>query len=322
MTAPPSRDGEKERDPSSRVYAPDFLTELFRNPLDPGYGDASERRATGSMSRVRQVLGRPVSLLVLAVIGFLFAVAYRETVAEEPSRATARAGLVAEIKGREAETDRLTERAEQLREEVGRQRDATLSGSQASRLRTLEAGTGLARVRGDGVVVRLADAAADEDGVTNGDAGPSRVLYSDLQKVANALWAAGAEAVAVNGQRLTATSTIRSAGEAILVDYRPVTGPYEVQAIGPRSMRDRFDESRAAALMREVARTTGLSFGVKRVGDLTLPAAPQPRLRYAEPPATPGPSASARPSGSGAAGSSSPGSSGPGVSSSPSGGGR
>ncbi|MFI7505331.1 DUF881 domain-containing protein [Micromonospora aurantiaca] len=318
----PSRDGDKERDPSTRVYAPDFLTELFRNPLDPGYGDAAARRATGSMSRLREVLGRPVSLVVLALIGFLFAVAYRETVAEEPSRATARAGLVAEIKGREAETDRLTERAEQLREEVGRQRDAALSGSQASRLRTLEAGTGLARVRGDGVVVRLADAAADQDGVTGGDAGPSRVLYSDLQKVANALWAAGAEAVAVNGQRLTATSTIRSAGEAILVDYRPVTGPYEVQAIGPRSMRDQFDESRAAALMREVARTTGLSFGVKRVDDLTLPAAPQPRLRYAEPPASPGPSGSARPSGSGGAGSSSPGSSGPGGSSSPSGGGR
>ncbi|MFF0878806.1 DUF881 domain-containing protein [Micromonospora aurantiaca (nom. illeg.)] len=318
----PSRDGDKERDPSTRVYAPDFLTELFRNPLDPGYGDAAARRAAGSMSRLREVLGRPVSLVVLALIGFLFAVAYRETVAEEPSRATARAGLVAEIKGREAETDRLTERAEQLREEVGRQRDAALSGSQASRLRTLEAGTGLARVRGDGVVVRLADAAADQDGVTGGDAGPSRVLYSDLQKVANALWAAGAEAVAVNGQRLTATSTIRSAGEAILVDYRPVTGPYEVQAIGPRSMRDRFDESRAAALMREVARTTGLSFGVKRVDDLTLPAAPQPRLRYAEPPASPGPSGSARPSGSGGAGSSSPGSSGPGGSFSPSGGGR
>ncbi|MFI7307150.1 DUF881 domain-containing protein [Micromonospora aurantiaca] len=326
MTTSPPRDGQNERDPSNRVYAPDFLTELFRNPLDPGYGDAAARRATGPMSRVREVLGRPVSLLVLALIGFLFAVAYRETMAEEPSRATARAGLVAEIKGREAETDRLTERAEQLREDVSRQRDATLSGSQASRLRRLEAGTGLARVRGDGVVVRLADAAADQDGVTNGDAGPSRVLYSDLQKVANALWAAGAEAVAVNGQRLTATSTIRSAGEAILVDYRPVTGPYEVQAIGPRSMRDRFDESRAAALMREVARKTGLSFGVKRVGDLTLPAAPQPRLRYAEPPATPGPSASAgagaRPSGSGAAGSPSPGSSGPGGSSSPSGGGR
>ncbi|MDG4800784.1 DUF881 domain-containing protein [Micromonospora sp. WMMD980] len=317
MTATPPQDGE--RDPSARVYAPDFLTELFRNPLDPGYGDAAARRAVGPVSRMREVLGRPVSLLVLAVIGFLFAVAYRETMAGEPSRATARAGLIAEIKKREAETDRLTGRAERLREEVGRQRDAALSGSQASRLRNLEAGTGLGRVRGDGVVVRLTDAPQDKDAVTGEEKnGPPRVLYSDLQRVANALWAAGAEAVAVNGQRLTATSTIRQAGEAILVDYRPVTSPYEVQAIGPgSSMRDRFDDSRAAELMRYLARTAGLSFAVKEVDDLTLPAAPEPQLRYAGPPASPSPA----PSGSGVAGSSSPGPSGSG-SPSPSGGGR
>ncbi|MEU5723416.1 DUF881 domain-containing protein [Micromonospora sp. NPDC047738] len=309
---------ERAGDPSARSYAPDFLTELFRNPLDPGYADAAARRREGPTSRLRRLLARPVSLVVLVVIGFLFAVAYRETIAEQPSRAKARAGLIAEIKQREAETDRLTERADQLREEVGRQRDAALSGSQASRLRNLEAGTGLGRVRGDGVVVRLADAAADKDAVTGADAGPSRVLYSDLQKVANALWAAGAEAVAVNGQRLTATSTIRSAGEAILVDYRPVTSPYEVTAIGPGSMRDKFDGSRAADLMRDVARTTGLSFGVKDVDDLTLPAAPQPRLIYAEPSVSPSPS----PSGSGVAGSTSPGPSGSRTSPSPSGGGR
>jgi uncharacterized protein YlxW (UPF0749 family) len=311
----PNRDGG---DPSARVYAPDFLTELFRNPLDPGYADAAARRRTVRPSRVRQLLGRPVSLVLIVAIGFLFAVAYRETVAEEPSRAKARAGLIAEIKQREAETDRLSARADQLREEVGRERDAALSGSQASRLRSLEAGTGLGRVRGDGVVARLADAARDKDAVTGAGAGPSRVLYSDLQTVANALWAAGAEAVAINGQRLTATSTIRSAGEAVLVDYRPVTSPYEVSAIGPGSMRDRFDESRAAALMREVAKTTGLSFGVKEAEGLTLPAAPQPRLRYAEPSVSPSPS----PSGSGVAGSTSPGPSGSRTSPSPSGGGR
>ncbi len=312
--------GDGSRDPSSRVYAPDFLTELFRNPLDPGYVDAAARRKEASPSRWRwrQVLARPVSLVVLVVIGFLFAVAYRETVAEEPSRAKARAGLIAEIKRREAETDRLTDHADRLREEVGRERDAALSGSQASRLRNLEAGTGLGRVRGDGVVVRLADAPRDKNAVTGADVGPSQVLYSDLQKVANDLWAAGAEAVAINGQRLTATSTIRKAGEAILVDYRPVTSPYEVTAIGPGSMRGRFEESRAAALMREVARTTGLSFGVKKAGGLTLPAATQPRLRYAVPSVSPSPS----PSGSGVTGSSSPGPSRSGTSPSPSGGGR
>ncbi|MCW3843083.1 DUF881 domain-containing protein [Micromonospora yasonensis] len=311
----PTREG---RDPSARVYEPDFLTELFRNPLDPGYADAAARRQRVPLSRLRRLLGRPVSLVVIVAIGFLFAVAYRETMAEEPGRAKARAGLISEIKQREAETDRLTARADQLREEVSRQRDAALSGSQASRLRNLEAGTGLGRVRGDGVVVRLADAAQDKDAVTGADAGPSRVLYSDLQKVANALWGAGAEAVAINGQRLTATSTIRSAGEAILVDYRPVTSPYEVSAIGPGSMRDRFDGSRAASLMREVAKSTGLSFGVKNADNLTLPAAPQPRLRYAEPSVSPSPS----PSGSGVAGSTSPGPSGSRTSPSPSGGGR
>ncbi|MET7967298.1 DUF881 domain-containing protein [Micromonospora sp. NPDC005305] len=316
MTAAPPGDRDRDRDPSARVYAPDFLTDLFRNPLDPGYRDAAVRRATAPPSRLRRVLARPVSVVVLLVIGFLFAVAYRETVAEEPGRAKARAGLIAEIKQREAETDRLTARADQLREEVGRQRDAALSGSQASRLRTLEAGTGLGRVRGDGVVVRLVDAPRDKDAVTGAEAGPSQVLYSDLQKVANALWAAGAEAVAINGQRLTATSTIRQAGEAILVDYRPVTSPYVVTAIGPGSMRDRFEDSRAADLMRDVQRTTGLSFGVKDADDLTLPAAPQPRLRYAEP------SVSPSPSGSGVAGSTSPGPSGSGSSPRPSGGGR
>ncbi|MFI2665907.1 DUF881 domain-containing protein [Micromonospora carbonacea] len=306
--------------PASRVYAPDFLTELFRNPLDPGYADAAARRRDTPPSGWRGRSARSVSVVVLVALGFLFAVAYRQTMAEEPGRSKARADLVAQIKEREAETDEMAARADRLREEVGRQRDAALSGSQASRLRRLEAGTGLGRVRGDGVVVRLADAPPKGDGsVTGSEGGPPRVLYTDLQKVANDLWAAGAEAVAINGQRLTATSTIRSAGAAILVDFRPVTGPYEVSAIGPGSLRDRFDDSRAAFLMRELVNSVGLSFQVREVEDLTLPAAPEPRLRYAEPSVSPSPSASGS---GGVEGSSGPEPSGSASSPSPSGGGR
>ncbi|PZF84658.1 DUF881 domain-containing protein [Micromonospora deserti] len=309
-----TQDDGRER--SVRMYAPDFLTELFRNPLDPGYADAAARRAHAPVSGWRAWPARSVSLLVVVALGFLFAVAYEQTMADEPGRSQARSGLVAQIKQRERETDRLSERADQLRAEVARQRAAALSGSQAARLRNLEAGTGMGRVRGDGVVVRLADAPDKADAVTGADAGPSRVLYSDLQGVANDLWGAGAEAIAINGQRLTATSTIRSAGQAILVDYRPVTGPYEVSAIGPGSMKQRFEESRTALLMREVAEKTGLSFGVREAEDLTLPAAPEPRLRYAQPSVSPSPSPS------GADRSASPGPSGSGTSTSPSGGGR
>ncbi|MEH1029469.1 DUF881 domain-containing protein [Micromonospora profundi] len=317
MSATPPQRPERPR--QDRVYAPDFLTELFRNPLDPGYADAATARRRKGVPTPergwRAWSGRSVSLAVVVVLGFLFAVAYRQTMADEPGRAQARSGLVAQIKDRESQTDRLSQRADQLREEVSRQRDAALSGSTAARLRDLEASTGLGRVRGDGVVVRLADAPGNADAVTGAGAGPPRVLYSDLQGVANALWSAGAEAIAINGQRLTSTSTIRSAGEAILVDFRPVTGPYEVSAIGPGSMRRQFEASRNAALMREVAQQTGLSFGVRGAEDLTLPAAPEPQLRYAKPSVSPSPSVSGGRSGS-------PGSSGPSATASPSGGGR
>ncbi|WP_422769555.1 DUF881 domain-containing protein [Plantactinospora sp. WMMC1484] len=268
-----------------RTYTPDFLTELFRNPLDAGYVDAAARRAdSGPATGWRRSVPRAVSLLTLVVLGLLLSVAYRQTMAAEPSRSNARAGLVEQIKQREAENAALTARADGLRAEVARQRDAALSGSAAANLRNLEAATGLGRVRGDGLVVRVADAPVTSDAVTGaGGTNLGRVLDRDLQDIANALWSAGAEAIAINGQRLTAMSTIRAAGGAILVDFKPVIGPYEVSAIGPGQLERRFRDSAAARLMESVSEEYGTSFEFRGVDDLTLPAATEPRLRYATP---------------------------------------
>lgn len=298
-----------------RTFAPDFLVDLFRNPLEPGYADADLRRreAGRPSSGSRRSVSRLVSLTVLVLLGFLFAVAYRQTVAEQPGRSQARAGLLEQISQREAETDRLAARAEALRDEVARQRQAALSGNTAARLRDLEAVTGLARVRGNGVVVRASDAPVQADAVTGaGGTNLGRVLDRDLQDIANALWSAGAEAIAINGQRLTATSTIRAAGGAILVDFRPVNGPYEVSAIGPGQLEQRFRESAAARLLRTVSAQHGLSFEVSSVKGLVLPAGSVPQLRYAQPSA--GPVGSGRPV--------TPSPTGVGMSLSPTGGGR
>jgi len=273
------------REPA-RGFAPDFLTELFRHPLDPGYADAAARRAVvGPLTGWRSVVARVGTALTAAVVGVLLVLAYQQTVAQEPSRSQARAGLVEQVTHRQAETDELRRRVDELRVEVARQRDAALTGSDAARLRDLEAATGLAQVRGDGVVVRVADAPEAVDAVT-GSSGDNlgRVLDRDLQDVANSLWGAGAEAIAINGQRLTATSTIRAAGSAILVDFRPVTGPYEVAAIGPGEMRQRFLDSGAAQLLRLVSTEHGLSFEVRTADDLILPGASEPQLRFARAP--------------------------------------
>ncbi|GIG87664.1 DUF881 domain-containing protein [Plantactinospora endophytica] len=287
-----------------RTYTPDFLTELFQNPLDPGYADAAQRRRRADPAvGWRRSLPRAVSLFTLVLLGLLLAVAYRQTMAAEPSRSEARAGLVAQIKQREAENATLTDRADRLRAEVIRQRDAALSGSAAANLRNLEAATGLGRVRGDGLVVRVADASKESDAVTGaGGTNLGRVLDRDLQDIANALWSGGAEAVSINGQRLTATSTIRAAGGAILVDFKPVIGPYEVSAIGPGQLERRFRDSAAARLLDSVSEEHGMSFEFRSVDDLTLPAATEPQLRYA----TPSPSPAPTPSGSSGGGGASP----------------
>jgi uncharacterized protein YlxW (UPF0749 family) len=264
--------------------SPDFLSELFSNPLDPGYADAAARKATRPYSPRRRSTARAVLIVVALLIGLLFAIAYRQTVADEPRRSQARAELVAQIKQRQETADGLRVRADGLRDEVARLRDVTLDRGDAERLRDLEAGTGFRRVTGDGVVVTVADAPnVSEDGLTpSGKPDLGKIFDRDLQALTNALWASGAEAVAINGQRLSATSPIRKAGGSILVDFRPIAGPYEITAIGPDELRERFEDTGAARLMEALTRSEGISFDVRDEDDLALPAASEPTLDYAD----------------------------------------
>jgi uncharacterized protein YlxW (UPF0749 family) len=286
-------------------FAPDFLTDLFRNPLEPGYAEAARRKASRAPGEPgpagwRRWSVRASSAVAIAAIGFLLVVSYQRVVADEPERARARAGLVSEINSRQTDTDALRRRADQLRQTVAKERDAALDDTAAARLHALEATTGLAQVRGGGVVVKVADAKRSVDAVTGqgSSADLGRVLDRDLQQIANALWRAGAEAVSINGQRLISTSTIRAAGSAILVDFRPVSGPYEVTAIGPDNLESQFNNSSTARTFRQLVDVVGMSFSVRHKSDLTIPAASEPQLRYARPITSSTPTPSASPAGS------------------------
>jgi uncharacterized protein YlxW (UPF0749 family) len=276
--------------------APDFLADLFRHPLDPGYAAAARRRAGRPRpAGWRRATTSGVRVVVLVGIGFLLAVAYQSAVAARPQTNEARSGLVADVRERRTETDQLQRRADDLRRDVARQRDAALGeGADANRLRNLDAATGLSEVRGNGVVVRLADAPPPLDPVTGkpSASNPGIVLDRDLQDIANELWHGGAEAVAVNGQRLAATTTIRAAGSAILVDFRPITGPYEISAIGPDNLERQFNASATAKRFHLFVGAYGMQFSVRAQRGLTLPGAGEPQLRYAKAPPSPSASAS------------------------------
>jgi len=280
----PAPDPDGASDPPKRVFAPDFLTELFRNPLDPGYADAAARKARdGDRTGPRKIASSGVALLTLVVLGFLLVVAYQQTVADEPARTTARAELIDQVQKRRDETVRLQEHADRLGEEVAGLRERELGGAAVAKLRDLEAETGLAPVRGSGTKITLADGPIPVNPVTGEQNTVARVKDTDLQLATNALWSQGAEAIAINGQRLTATSTIRQAGEAILVDFRPVTTPYEIVAIGPDDMALEFRDGYAGRFFKQLASQYGMRFDTAGVHDLRLDAATELKLRVAQP---------------------------------------
>jgi uncharacterized protein YlxW (UPF0749 family) len=229
--------------------------------------------------------------VTLVALGFLLAVAYQQTVAEEPAASDARKTLVDQVQSRRAETAQLQQQGDRLRADVAALRARELGGATAAELTELEATAGLAPVRGSGAKITITDGPTRVDPLTGEHDTQALVKDSDLQLACNALWSGGAEAIAVNGQRLTATSTIRQAGEAILVDFRPVTTPYEVVAIGPDSLAGNFRDGYAGRFFKELASRYGMAFDAAPVRDVTLDAASDLTLRAARP-STPPPAPS------------------------------
>ncbi|GAA4150661.1 hypothetical protein GCM10022416_47200 [Actinomadura keratinilytica] len=201
-----------------------------------------------------------------------------------PVAAEQRARLVAQIRARTSDNADLKRRLEKARDETERARAMALARSAEGRrvrgeLSTAAAAAAATPISGDGLVVTVEDAdRAEQD--DRRDEG--RVYDQDLQVLVNGLWAAGAVAIAVNGQRLTPTTAIRSAGEAVLVDYRPLSSPYRVTAVGdPGRMRAAFAGSAADRRLHALEDRYGIGYGIRGVEGLQLPAAGVLRLRHA-----------------------------------------
>ncbi len=97
---------------------------------------------------------------------------------------------------------------------------------------------GLVSMEGEGIVVRIVDAPLPSTSAASTDAGQDAlypqnlVVDEDLRWLVNELFANGAKAVSINGQRLISTSSIRNVGEEIQVDTKPIRPPYELKALG------------------------------------------------------------------------------------------
>ncbi len=270
-----------------------LITNVMDHSLDDGYAEAAARKKSqgeGGLPRtLRAKLGLAAGLVLAALV---VTVGAAQTRAAAPVVAKEHQELIDRIDSETAAADKLEGTVDQLRDEVGaRQRAALKSSGGGARADLVEVLSGATAVHGPGVKLVVNDAkeaSSGGDGTnpreTSGFSDTGRVRDRDMQRVVNGLWESGAEAVSVNGQRLTALSAIRAAGDAILVDNRPLVPPYTVLAVGDGSrLGDAFQNSADGLYLHALEQDFGIRATISTEGDLRLPAAPSVIVRIAQP---------------------------------------
>lgn len=182
---------------------------------------------------------------------------------------------------REAALEDLATQVEQLRKDVESLLDQEIPNAKPGHNRPLSG----VSVSGPGVVVSLSDSADDFVADQGTDVNDMVVHQQDVDAVVNALWRGGAEAIAVQGERLASDTPLRCVGNVILVGTRAYAPPYVIEAIGPQdSMVASIDQDERIQAFRRDARRYQMGWELSQVSDLTLPAATEvsvPKLAVA-----------------------------------------
>jgi len=227
--------------------------------------------------------------LALAIIGFAAAAQWKSSVARQQYTSSAQQVLAAQVVGLEQEQKTLRDQLADAERQVQGFQSAS-AGSQTTlaelnrQLASARLAAGLTKVSGPGVVIEIADSKRPVPVGEN----PANyiVLVDDLHDIVTALWASGAEAITINGERLVSTSSIYGVGSSILVNTAFLSPTFRVEAIGPDNLLDQFLANPAYLSSRVAHRIDafGLEFATQRTGLLTLPAfVGNTRFRWAVP---------------------------------------
>jgi uncharacterized protein YlxW (UPF0749 family) len=277
--APVDADG-RPLPPQARMGLLDYVT---AHSLDEDYAHAARHRSAAADAVARGARRRLPTLVALVVFGALVTTAGVQTARNEPVRQSSRESLLAQVEDRRDELAEARQQIDVLEGAVEEARGQLLETTRAGRtlsdqVETLGLLSGTEPATGPGVRIVVDDSAG---------AAETRqvVLDTDLQLLVNGLWVSGAEAVAINGQRLTNLSSIRVAGNAITVNLQSLARPYVVEALGdPNQLAARFVESEGGTWWLNLKAVYDLKFSMSNEESLTVPAAPTPTLRHARRP--------------------------------------
>lgn len=217
------------------------------------------------------------SVIAVAALGVMAAIVAVQTDREAEVNELSRAALVEQIESRSDQLGDIQRRVAELTQS-NQAAASTSTRLQAqlddirSRVRRAELNTGYAAVEGPGVRITVDNRPGAE--VDN------EIRDEDLAILVDGLWEAGAEAIAINDQRINVLGGIRNTNRAIHVNGRPVIAPYVVQAIGdPRTLQARLLQTSQGQEWFALVNGLGFLYTPENVDDIRLPAAPERALR-------------------------------------------
>jgi uncharacterized protein YlxW (UPF0749 family) len=209
---------------------------------------------------------------VAAVVGFLLMTARLNPLPGQVTvRAPERERLASLIRVEQTRSSELRFTAEELRRQVASFQKARGKGAAgpSTALATMRERMGLVAAEGPGLVIALDDSSDRES--PSGNLNDLVIHSQDVQAVANGLWGAGAEALAVNGQRVVPTSAILCVGNTLLINGTVHSPPFRFTALGA-DLRSAFMGDPLVERFAEDADRFKLGFTVEDRDRISVPA--------------------------------------------------
>jgi uncharacterized protein YlxW (UPF0749 family) len=239
--------------------------------------------------------------LALLALGFLMAAQLNSQVPRTSYTSQERAPLVQTALGLQAQQDQLKQNLLDLRTQMQAVEDRGPGSDAAVRavnddLAKARISAALIALHGTGLVIQLEDSV--DQVPPGGNQTDRRVTAADVRTVVEELWLAGAEAVAVNGERVTGSSAILDIGGSVLVNSAYLAPPYQVAAIGSKDLYATMSTAPSFADFIQVrAGPSGIRISIAQPADVVVPAyAGALNLRFGRPADAAAPAASPSPS--------------------------
>jgi uncharacterized protein YlxW (UPF0749 family) len=233
--------------------------------------------------------------VALVALGFLIAAQLRSEMPRVRYTSLERAPLIESALGLQVQQKALQAQIRDLRSRIaGAETGTQGSGATVKQLNDAlfqaRLSAGLSALQGSGLVVQLEDAPQISQSAGGADL---LVTGRDVRTVVEELWLAGAEAVAVNDERVVSTTSIIDIGGSLLVNSAYLAPPYQVKAVGPADLYAQLAASAGwVEFIASRAGQNGIRLAIAEPVDLVVPVyAGSVTIRYARPPASPAPSA-------------------------------